>query len=161
MKEEKPIPRIRANGRDIDAMVGLHAAMTEINVSAEAIERRIRAVPNGWRDLRLIQSLLDKLIDRTLDTYPVEKLVTMRRMLPRVRFRITVGPQATSPLSDDETVISFDDVDALTTYARKQCELCVDYNCNRCKLGKTLDRVLRYDRDGGCWAFAPINAEEE
>lgn len=159
MSEKKPIPVIRANGRDIDAMIGFHAAMTEIEESGKILERRFRAVPNGWRDYRLMRTLLDKLTDQTLDTYPFEKLVTLRRMLPRVRFKITVGPQATSNVHENETLLSYDDLDTLTTFAREQCKMCIDWDCDRCKLGKTLDHVLRHDRNGGCWATIPYKED--
>lgn len=146
-----PLPIIRANGKDLDLIFGLHAAGQELRRCEVEMERRIRAIPNGWRDLRLISSKLDKLLNGIHQTVQPEKRQTMLRMAPRMRFRVWCGHEAikTAP---NEVVITKEEMSTLLTAAWDTCSLCLEQRCERCKLGKTFDSVLNYDRNGGSWA---------
>lgn len=152
---DKKIPIMRVNNRDFDSVLSMSAAITTIEAVGKQMEKRFRAIPNGWRDLRLVLSVTGKLLDELVATIPPEKLPNLRRMLPKVRLKLTIGPQATNAVDKDETVIGFDDLDTLVRAAHEQCKLCVDWtrgSCDRCQLGKTLDHVIVHDRNGGSWA---------
>lgn len=148
---DKLPPIVRANGKDIDLIFGLHAAGQELQRAGVEMEKRIRAIPNGWRDLRLIQAKLDKLLDGIHLTVQPEKRLTMQRMAPRMKFRVWCGHEAirTAP---NEVVLTKEEMAVLMTYAWNECSMCVEQRCDRCPLGKTFDSILHYDRDGGSWA---------
>ena len=154
MSEKPTIPVMRTNGKDFDAILGLYAAISELEGVEKAIERRVRSIPGGWRDLRCASAKLEKLGEDLMRTVPPEKLRNLRRMVPQVRFRIVLGRQATEAVKGDATIIGFDDLDALIDAARDRCKVCTDWSrgkCDRCELGKVFDRVLRYDRKGADW----------
>lgn len=154
MSDKPTIPVMRTNGRDFDAILGLYAAISEVEAVGKAIEKRVRSIPGGWRDLRLAQTKMEALGGQLMQTIPPEKLRNLKRMVPQVRFRIVLGRQATNAIKGDETIIGFDDLDVLIQAARDRCKMCADWSrgkCDRCQLGKVMDRVLRYDRKGNDW----------
>ena len=52
---------VRANSKELDRIFALFAAAQEVRMAEQQMEARLRAIPGGWRDLRLIRTLLDKL----------------------------------------------------------------------------------------------------
>ena len=144
---------VRANSKDLDRIFALFAAAQEVRMAEEQMENRFRAIPGGWRDLRLIRTLLDK-----LTTLQVETLVSLRRMLPRMKFRVVGGTEATR-VQEDEVILAMRDMDMLVHFAHEgNCKLCLNPDCRACPLGKTLDSVLTFDRDGCGWDA--INIDE-
>ena len=129
----------------------MFAAVNELEKAQSAMENRIRAVPNGWRDIKMICARLDSLVNDLCQTYPLEKLVSIRRMLPHMRYKVQCGVSASS-LKENENLIDSDDLDTITLFAHEQCKLCIDQNCSQCKLGRTFDRIFMHDRGDGSWA---------
>lgn len=149
MKNATPsLPRIRPRQDEIDSIIFLLCCTTRIKAIQQAMEKRLRTIPNGWRDIRLIDSILDKLVDNLLDTVPTDKLQTMHRLIPDTRVHITYTRQV-GKSKDEVTGIHEKDLDLLTAVAHDSvCKLC-DGNCDRCDLGKVFDRFLFTERDKG------------
>lgn len=154
--QPKELPIIRANREHINALFGLFAAVQEMEKAQSAMENRFRAVPNGWRDIKMIQTRLDSLISDLCETYPLEKLVSIQRMLPHMKYKVQCGVAA-SNLKEDENLIASDDLDTISIYAHEQCKLCIDQDCSKCKLGRTFDRIFMHDRDDGSWAHVELD----
>ena len=157
MKEEKPIPRMRTNRSDINRIFGLYAGLQELELASREMEKRFRSIPNGWRDLKCIIAQFNKLMDNVMMTVPLEKLISIQRMLPKMQFKVYSGAQA-SDYGGDECLISLHEMDVMCWHAHEQCKLCIDQNCNQCELGKVLDSVMTYDRDGRSWANVSFRA---
>ena len=148
---------VRANSKDLDRIFALFAAAQEVRMAEEQMENRFRAIPGGWRDLRLIRTLLDKLTTNLVSTLQSEKLVSMKRMLPRMKFRVICGTEATR-VQEDEVILAMKDMDTLTHYAHEGwCKLCSEPDCRACPLAKTLDSVLTFDRNGCSWGAIDID----
>ena len=158
--QPKELPIIRANKEHITDLFGMFAAINELEKAQDAMENRIRAVPNGWRDVKMICSRLDRLVNDLCQTYPLEKLVSIRRMLPHMKYKVQCGVAA-SNLKEDENLIASDDLDTITIYAHEQCKLCIDQDCSKCKLGRTFDRIFMHDRDDGSWAHVDFDKLKE
>lgn len=127
MKENKPAPNlpvIRANRHDIDSIFGLFAGIQEWEGAGETMERRIRAIPNGWRNYKLLLHLMDSLTVNLIATLPPEKLDSVRRMLPRMQYKVICGKQACETRAD-ECIIAMNDIDTMADAAHEQCKLCV------------------------------------
>ena len=154
--QPKELPVIRANREHINALFGLFAAVQEMEKAENAMENRIRAIPNGWRDIKMIEKRLDNLISDLCETYPLEKLISIRRMLPHMKYQVQCVVAASS-LKEDENLIASDDLDTISIYAHEQCKLCIDQDCSKCKLGRTFDRIFMHDRDGGSWAHVDFD----
>ena len=145
------IPVIRANGHDVDLIFALYAASQELERAEREIERRFRAIPGGWRDLRLIRTKLANLLPLLKKTVQPEKRRSMDRMAPRMRFRVWCGHEAvrTAP---DEVVLAKSELATLMHYSHQECSMCVEQRCGQCRLGKVYDSILLHDRNGGSWA---------
>lgn len=154
------IPIIRSNNEAVSTALGLIAALQEMKVALDSkFLQRIKAVPNGYRNARLIFVLLNNLIDDVLLTFPAEKLESMQRMLPHMKFKILCGVSA-SKVDNDSVVISEKNLDTLVLAAHDgKCKLCIEQNCSRCALGKALDGLCCYDREDGSWATIDIEKE--
>lgn len=153
--ENKQIPIIRANKEHIESLFGLFAAVSEFEKAQKVMPSRFEAIPYGKRDIRMLSVRLDKIVDDLCCTYPVEKLISIRRMLPHMSYKTHFGATA-SQIDEDECIIHYPDLDILAKYAHEQCKICIDQNCRRCKLGKVLDRVYTYDREESSWAYVDI-----
>ena len=149
MKNTTPsLPRIRTRQEEVDGIIFLLCCTTRFKDIQQAMEKRLRTIPNGWRDIRLIDSKLDKLVDNILDTVPTDKLLTIKRLIPDTRMHITYSKQFGKG-KDEMTGIHEKDLDLLTAVAHDSvCKLC-DGNCDRCDLGKVFDRFLFTERDKG------------
>lgn len=148
---EKPVQIHRVNSAEINRIFTVFAAAQELRIVSQEMERRVRSVPNGWRDLRLVCSLLEKLAGGLMWTVPPEKQENIKRLAKYMRIKVTTGTPIcrTQP---DEALLAGPDVDTLVDYAMRSCELCMGDNCRACRLGKTLDTVLACDRgDRGWW----------
>lgn len=157
---DKKLPTIRANSKELNQIFTMFAAAQELEHTEKTMERRVRAIPNGWRNLRLCRTLLDKLVVDMVGTLQPEKIAAMRRMLPKMRFKVICGPTATNP-EPNQAILAMDELDTLVYYAHEaNCKMCVEPHCKRCKLGKTLDSVLTYDRNEDPWSVIDINAED-
>ena len=154
---EKNLPVVRTNKKDIDRIFGMMAGLQELVCASEEMEKRFRVIPYGWRDLKMCIAVMRKLIDNVVLTVPPEKLLSMQRMLPRMKFKLICGVQP-SKMGEDECVISMKDADTLCYYAHEQCKFCVEQKCARCPLAKVLDSVMTYDRNGVSWASVDLEA---
>lgn len=153
------IPTIPANKAHISCALGLMACLQEFK-NAEQMKKRFQAIPHGWRDLRMVESVLSRLIDDLLQTYPLPKLISMQRMMPHMTYRLHFGASA-SKLNEDECIVTEDELHTLSVFAHEQCKLCFDQNCDRCSLGRVLDSIRCDDRDGGSWANIDIERMPE
>lgn len=121
---------------------------------------RFKAIPNGKRDIKMLSTVLDRVVQDLCCTFPVEKLESIKRMLPHMRYKTHFGMSA-SNMGDDECVIQSQDLVVITKFAHEQCKICIDQNCRRCKLGKVLDRVCMHDRNDGSWAYVDFDQLRE
>ena len=158
----KPVPTIvRVNTKEINMIFGVHAALSELKTASEDMEKRFRAIPNGWRDIRCIIAQLTKLCGELMRTVPLEKLNNLQSMSRRMKFKLVLGPQATKT-EEDECIITMQDLHTLAMCSYEQCKLCETWDkCSQCPLGQTLDRVLTYDRNGKSWATVDLTNQKE
>lgn len=147
-KNNLPLPRSRLRQEETDSIIFLLCCETRLKAIQKHMESRLRSIPNGWRDVRMLETVLGKLVDNLLDTVPTDKLYTLKRLLPDTRMHITYTRQV-GKHKDEVTGIHEKDLDLLTAVSHDAiCKLC-DGNCDRCDLGKVFDRFLFTERDKG------------
>ena len=83
--------RKRINSVTREALTILYAAGQAIDTVAPKLEQLVRRTQNGWRDLRMVQSKTDKLIESVLNTIPVEQLDTMIAQMRISHLRIVTN----------------------------------------------------------------------
>ena len=157
-EQKAKVPVIRANKEDIGIVFGMLAACQELEKAEERMYKRVKSIPNGWRDLRLVKTVISRLVDDLLVTFPPEKLLSMQRMLPHMRYKVMFGAQA-SQIGKDECIITTDKLNVLAMAAHDKCKICFDGKCERCELGKAFDGIYCKDREDGRWS--EMNMGEE
>lgn len=147
-KEKLPLPRMRLRPEEMDSIVFLLCTVTRLKEIQQVMEKRLRTIPNGWRNIRMMEAVLDKMTDSLLDTVPLDKLLTLDALRPDIRVHITYSRQIGRG-KDDVTGITTADLNLLTAAAHDgNCKIC-DGNCDRCTLGKVFDRFLHTQREKG------------
>lgn len=143
-----PLPVMRARKDEIDSLIAMVCALSKFAEAEETMNKRLHSIPGGWRDMRMISSVLTKLIHSIKATLPAERADTLDRLLPDVRFAYWYKGQ----IGRREAIsgIRTSDLVLLCSIAHDgACKLCIDGQCDRCDLGKCFDMVLQTDRERG------------
>lgn len=149
-KDKKPIPKLRMRSGEMDGLFALFATLQEIEGVKSDMRERLKAVPNGYRDIRLVEATLTRLLQDLVTTIPLEKLKSIKRMLPHMRYKVYFYGSV-SQMQDNATAIDSKDLATLCRIAHEwNCILC-DNDCDHCKIGlaKIFDSVLKVDREKG------------
>ena len=87
--------RFQLSGNEYKAIRAIYAAMDALAREHGQLERRCRGYKNGWRDLRCLVALSEKVLNQILKTVPTKKLIQMqkdlRHTICRVETRGAVG----------------------------------------------------------------------
>lgn len=117
-----------------------------------AIEQRVRSIPNGWRDLRMMTAVMKKLKVNLYLTFPEEQRRTFEKTLSAQEFQIS-APR----LSKDPTFVymDLDDAKLLMRHAiLNECTYChkSKQDARKCELRKAIDRWSIHDMEevDGC-----------
>ena len=128
--------RVRMNATTREAFVILYAvsmAMLHVQQHMEPLTTRVKF---GWRNYRLAQVLLDKLVLQLMDTIPEEQLRTIYHQMQVTTFKI-----ASKPVGKDDSGFWVCEKDQLTTLVKyavdNTCILCDGKQ--KCELRKILD----------------------
>lgn len=151
MSEKKPLPTFRVSAEQYKTIFGLCAALRQFGKAESDLFKRIEVIPNGKRDLHLILSVGRKLVQNITDTIPEDKRESVKRQSKHTTFDILIRPRM-NLLEKYEIVVDTKEMNTALYYAHEQCKFCIEGKCDRCKLGKTLDRLMTYDREGKSWA---------
>ena len=137
----------------------LAIAVQVLTESGETLQRRLHDVPNGWRDMRLIQTKTDKLFDEVLKTVPLEQFAPLQRALRECTYSIGHrGPVGKNRAKFDREYgewLPYEVINELVDGVHEKCLICManKEEQGKCPLRKALD-VIPNDAperdDGGC-----------
>ena len=146
-------------------MMSLGVANQIISNACKDAEQRVRMVPNGWRDLKMLRAVLDKLLNKIMDTMPAEQVRAYAHSLHDASFTVGVKCRAV----DNETLrqqehamyLSLYALNALGDAAREHCMMCnLDpHGQAKCPLRKAFDELPNNAPDlesGGCPYYTVI-----
>ena len=94
--------KFKLTGREYTALLRLFAALTALTECESILEERLKTVPNGWRDYRMLKTRMSTELDGLLETVPLKKLVAIHRELKNVKIKLNIGPDAAG--SDDQVI---------------------------------------------------------
>ena len=147
--------RKRINSVTREALTILYAAGQAIDMVAPKLEQLTRRVPNGWRDLRMVQSKLDKLVESVLNTIPVEQLDTMIAQMRISHLRIVTNDVGKS--DESKWLVPRDELTELVAaVVDEKCLMCDKtdwYNCNLRRIISDLPVDVK-NVPNGCWRDA-------
>lgn len=120
--------RFHLSEREYYATRQLFGAVSAFNNCAGELERRVREIPGGWRDLRLITVLSEKLLIGILRTVPLKKLAAVRRELENTEMIVQVKRTAVQHSEDEIGGYTYVPQRALERITQRV----VDYECFCC-----------------------------
>lgn len=132
---------------EYQALRAIFGAKNALEQTHHDLERRVRLIPGGWRDFRLVMTLIDKLMAAVLGTIPQKKLLAMRAELSRTICEIKVQG-VTGTLSDDKllTVVPQGSLEYVITQSMKlDCWCCERCDYKKCELFKAIQALYHYD----------------
>lgn len=144
--------RKRINSVTREALTILYAAGQAIDMVAPKLEQLARRVPNGWRDLRMVQSKTDKLIESVLNTIPVEQLDTMIAQMRISHLRIVTNDAGKS--DESKWLVPRDELTELVAaVVDEKCLMCDKHDWFNCKLWKIISDLPVDVKNvpNGCW----------
>ena len=147
--------RKRINSVTREALTILYAAGQAIDMVAPKLEQLTRRVPNGWRDLRMVQSKLDKLVESVLNTIPVEQLDTMIAQMRISHLRIVTNDVGKS--DDSKWLVPRDELTELVAaVVDEKCLMCDKTDWYNCRLRQIITDlpVDVTNVPNGCWRDA-------
>ncbi len=155
LRIKEGIGKTPTRGYEINAVVGLFACTGAMEMIEGDVKGRLREVKNGLRDWGGAKAGIRKSVQRILATMPDEKVESLLRMKDHLGFR-TYLDRRVADGDDGITVIRMDDLEVLISASHEYCKMC-DRDCDRCRLGKALDRVQPETREKGrSWMMMDI-----
>lgn len=132
------LTRLDVSGREMETLEKLLLLDAAMQRGAGAIKARLGQIENGWRDYRMLSTVLDKLVEKLLDTCPLKTLKRLKHMA--LNSEIVIRPTfcgrmdgfATVPMDSLETV--------LHALCAAECAICIrdDSEVKRCRLRKAM-----------------------
>lgn len=140
--------RTKLSGHEYYALRSLIGVVSTFQANETAIEKRIRTIPNGWRDLKLIESVANKLFRNILDTIPKQKLLQIQKELVNVRVEVNVIPDYTGKKKDCFTYVPQDKLEWLEDQVCSvNCDFCTKTleESRKCPVRKNIEGLHHYD----------------
>ena len=129
--------RQRINSVTREALTILYAAGQAIEMVAPKLEQLTRRVPNGWRDLRMVQSKLNKLVEDMLVTIPVKQLDTMIAQMRISHLQIATNEVGKS--DESKWLVPRDELTELVAaVVDEKCLMCDKEDWFNCKLRRII-----------------------
>lgn len=154
-KNDLGIETIRANSDDILAEFSMFAAVQLLTDNGKILERRIRALPYGYRDYKLAIKMATRVTEDILMTFPPEKLLGMKQQVRNMFCKVYCGkPVVVDP---ERLYMDVKDFDVICQAAFEgNCKYCMKDSCDQCELGKMFDRHLVKCRDDSTWSVCGL-----
>ena len=150
LRQPEPDGRVPLSGKEWNHLRSLIAAIDMVLRSGDALKDRLKLVPYGWRDYRMLTVRMPALMDDLLDTIPTKKLRAIREELQHSRLTLeVVGPSERKLHGgiyiDEEAYIRL--IDRCMAMECMLCERC-GKDVDKCELYRIILDTLHYDSDG-------------
>lgn len=154
---DKEIPRVPMTYEEYTAYQKLCALVGTIGTLTEKLEKRLKTVPGGWRDARMLDAVTSSLVTRLCSTIPTAKLFAIRREIDHTEVFIRTKPDYTAKKDDNITYVSEDALDRLVQRVMDmECYLCGKNHAEskQCPIRKDIEAVyhfgMKVKKDGTC-----------
>jgi len=131
--------RPRLSGREYNAIRELFGLMSALEKYMSLLKRRAQLQPGCWRDLRLVETKLERGLEGLLRTLPAEKLTQVQKDLQNTQVTVEVKPPAGLPRKMAE---SFSYIP--TQPLEKLIKHVMDYECSMCEKSEKEGRKCKW-----------------
>ncbi len=131
---------------EYQALRALFGAKNALEQTSKNIEQRMRLIPGGWRNFRMLVAVLDRLLAGVLRTIPQKKLLAIRAELSRTICEVHV--QGVVQRKDDDllTVVPQGALERVLDEAlRFRCFGCERCDYRHCEFYRAIDALYHYD----------------
>lgn len=151
MNDKKPkpnLPVLKSYPDDVELILKFFAISDTFDdaLECQAFKRRLDAIPNATQGVKMMNGRTLQMLYDLVATLPDDKKRSILRMSKHMKYKVYHATPA-SELGSGETVINTDDLNTLCKFAKQNCDVCFNGNCNNCELGKIFDSVFTYSRD--------------
>lgn len=138
-----------ANGRkplmgdEMRVLEYLAAMDSKIIESGEAMRERLREIPNGWRQWRLMASTLNRLLVQLYGIIPIKNLRHIQNICAHGEVLIRMRPATRVP---EYTLINEDDIREVANVAMSaECTICMKQSkeIDRCRLRQAMLNIAQ------------------
>lgn len=143
--------RFHFSEREYYATRQFFGIITTFNKHAGQLERRVREIPNGWRDLRMLMTVSERLLGNILKTVPVKKLKAIKKELDNMEFTVSIRNCIAPPAKTDTDGFTYVSQRALERITQRV----VDFECfgcqkqgaeaKHCQLRKDIESTYNYE----------------
>lgn len=136
------LPISPCNGQESMLMQFLTATADQCDLLEPKIERRLRTIPHGWRDWKLMRSIMRRVCDMLLDTMPDKEILRLNKMLQYgeifVRFRPPIR-DAQYQLVENAVITRI-----VNKIMQDECAICFreGWDIKHCQLRKDLHMIV-------------------
>lgn len=133
---------MEANSREIHNIEYLACLDARLADGEKILEKRLRAIPNGWRNFRLAFTTVEKLLKQIYLTLPDKTVMHFDKMYQFSE--VVIRPKPAIKLPDDVQFVNTDDLRLLINLAIKhECAVCLRdaREQKKCKLRKALMHI--------------------
>lgn len=133
--------RIPLNGREMRVVEHLTCFDSKLIEAGECLRERLKQIPNGWRQWRLMASISDKLLRQLYDTMPLKNLRHIQNLCYYGEVLIRMKPAVRPP---EYTLISTDDLAEVVNVAMgMECRVCIrdGKEIERCRLRQAMMNI--------------------
>ena len=145
------LPKKAANRAEVDAYYYMDAFYDAIGRIKGDMEKRLKMLPGGWRDMNLVYSKMGRLLRELSGTFEPEKALQIKRMGQSVRVRLEFNRPVVA--ANDMFLVDMQEMGVLITAASQHCKLnmCMPHECRKCQLGKVMDKLSWVSREDRAW----------
>ncbi len=136
-RQEQP-----ANGREMQIIEYLAALDAQLTGHQDALRKRLKLVPNGWRQWRLMTVTTGALLSSLYDTLPLKSLKHMENLCRNGEVLVRIKPIARQP---GQIVADEDDLREIINAAMaSECALCLrgEKEVKSCKLRRAMMEII-------------------
>lgn len=125
------------------------AALTILH--EDKLDGRIRQKNGGARDLGLIRSKIDNIMEHVFDTVPLDQLITVRNNAHALKCTVGVRPVSDDSMKSYGLFLTYDQLDAIIKACEDHCIMCnfSQAEIRGCKLRAVLDQIGGYSPQCG------------
>lgn len=159
------VPKItEPNSKEIHTIEYVACLDKQLSNAEKHLKDRLKGIPNGWRDFRLVAKTTERLLDKLYDTVPDKTKLHMQRM--EEFGQVIIRPNPAIKLPGDVQVVLLDDLLMLVnTTIASECAVCLkdSREQKKCKLRKALMNITppKEVPEGGLCAYAEVAAKSE
>lgn len=156
------------SGREYFAIRQLFAIISSYEHSMTQLEKRAKAIPGAWRDLKMLSAKSQNLLSDLLGTVPENKLKQIMRELKSMEVTVEVKGAANSKLERGQ--FQYVPCEALETLIQKTldwecyfCEKC-GKEAKNCSTRKVIEDCFPYEmhfKDKEYCAYSGMNVQTE